>query len=98
MIGDNYLHVQKWKPNFIAEEAKISTLPVWVRFPQLPVEYYTVDWLRKAGDEIGKTIKVDNTTLATTRGRFARVCVEIDMGKLLRTTYRMRGRDRRLQY
>lgn len=54
------------------------------------------------GDEIGKTIKVDSTTRAKTikvdsttraitKGWFARVCVEIDMGKLLRESYRMRG-------
>lgn len=28
MIGDNYLHVQCWRPNFIAESARINTLPV----------------------------------------------------------------------
>lgn len=28
MIRDNYLHVQKWRPNFSAEDAKILTLQV----------------------------------------------------------------------
>lgn len=73
-------------------------LPVWVHFPQLPVEFYTEAWLHKAGDEIGKTIKVNDTTLATIQGRFVRVCVEIDMGKPLKSTYKMRGKDRCLQY
>lgn len=50
MIGDNYLHVQRWRPNFSAEDAKISMLPVWVRFPDLPVEYFDEEWLRRAGD------------------------------------------------
>lgn len=26
MIGDHYLHVQEWKPNFRAEKEEISTL------------------------------------------------------------------------
>lgn len=82
----------------MAEEAKIASMIVWLRFPILPVEYSTEKWLRKAGDEIGKTIKVDSTTLATTRGKFARVCIEIDLGKPLRSRYRMRGREWRLQY
>lgn len=38
LIGDNCLHVQRWKPTFVAESAKITTLPVWVCFPKLPVE------------------------------------------------------------
>lgn len=41
MIDDHYLHVQQWKPNFIAEEAIITHLPVWIRFPKLPVEYFS---------------------------------------------------------
>lgn len=39
MIGVNYLHIQRWRPNFFTEEATISTLPVWVRFTDLLVEY-----------------------------------------------------------
>lgn len=98
MIGDHYLHVQKWRPNFSGEDAKIKSLPVWVRFPDLPVQYFDEEWLRKAGDEMGRTLKVDDTTRATARGRFARVCVEIDMGKPLRANYKMKGKNYRLQY
>lgn len=68
MIVDNLLHLQRWKPNFVTKTTKICTLPVWVKFPQLPVEYYTVDWLNKAGDNIGRTINVDSTTLTASRG------------------------------
>lgn len=82
----------------MAEDAKILALPVWVRFRGLPVEYFDEEWLCRAWDEIGKTTKVDSTTRATTRGMFARVCLEIDMGKPLRANYRMRGKDWRLQY
>lgn len=57
MIGDNYLHVQRCQPNFVAEEAKIFSLPVWARFPQLPVEYYTVDWLIMVGNNIGEQLR-----------------------------------------
>lgn len=78
MIGDNNLHIQRWRPNFREETEKIKSLPVWVRSPVLPIEYYTEKWLRKAGDETGKTIKVDVTTLVISRGKFARVCVEIE--------------------
>src|SRR4051812_37687190 len=77
MIGDNYLHVQRWRHNFVAYSAKITSLPVWVRFPWLPVEYYTEKWLWNAGNNIGKTIKIGDTTLATSRGRCAWICVEI---------------------
>lgn len=78
MIGENYLHVQRWKANFCPETEIITSLPVWIRFPLLPLEYYKPAWLKRVADQIGRTIRVDNTTLTTVRGRFARVCVEVD--------------------
>lgn len=77
MIGENYQHVQMWTPNFRADKADISSLLVWIRFPLLPMEYYTESWLRRAGSQIGGTIKVDIATLIASRGRFARVCLDI---------------------
>lgn len=43
MIGDNYLHIQRWRSNFMAEKAEITSLYVWVRFSVLPVEYTLKD-------------------------------------------------------
>lgn len=76
----------------------IKSLPVWVRFPVLPVEYYKEDWLKRAGDRIGKMIRVDDTTRALTRGKFARVCIEIKLLKPLKAGYKLRGQRWRLQY
>lgn len=98
MIGDNYLHVQKWRPRFRADKEEIHTMPVWVRFPVLPVECYTIRWLKQAGNHIGRTVKVDFATLLASRGRFARVCVEVDLDKPLMAGYVMRGEYYRLQY
>lgn len=92
MIRNHYLHVQRWKPNFIADESTINTLPVWDHFPVLIVEYYTTGWLIKAGDRFGKTLRVDDTTLVASRGNFARVCEEIDLVKPLKAGYRLRIR------
>lgn len=98
MIRGNYLQVHKWRHNFLTNLAKITSLPVWIRFPWLPMEYYPEEWLRKAGGTIGKTIKMNMTTLATSRGKFAWVCVEIDLDKLLVARYWKRKRDSQLQY
>lgn len=98
MIGENYLHVQRWKSNFCPESEVTSSLLVWIRFPLLPVEYYKPAWLKKAADQIGHTIRVDHTTMTTVRGKFARVCVEVDFSVPLKSHYRMRGKDYRIQY
>lgn len=98
MIDDHYLHIWRWVPNFFPDEAVITSLPVWVRFPLLPVECYTNTWLARAGNRIGKTLKVDNATKMTSRGNFARVCAEVDLSKPLKARYKFRGRILKLQY
>ncbi|KAL8167773.1 hypothetical protein V2J09_009272, partial [Rumex salicifolius] len=42
-----------------------------------------LEWIAST---IGKTIKLDKKTLQTNRGRFARVCVEVDLTKPLKST------------
>lgn len=76
----------------------ITHLPLWIRFPLLPVEYYSRQWLHRAGNHIGKTLKVDTTTLLASRGRFARVCVEVDLTQPLKSSYRFKSITWRVQY
>ncbi|XVF39951.1 hypothetical protein PTKIN_Ptkin01aG0074000 [Pterospermum kingtungense] len=45
------------------------TLAVWVRFPNLPIEYYDELFFMKAGRLIGKPLRVDAITLEASRGR-----------------------------
>lgn len=68
MIGENYLHAQRWKPNFRADREEINSMPVWMRFSILSVEYYTEGWLKRAGDRIGRMLRVDIATLLASRG------------------------------
>jgi len=69
MLGDNYLVIQEWLPNFICEEDNITHLMAWVRIPKLSVEYFNKHFLlHKIGKKIGKVIKVDNTTANVERG------------------------------
>lgn len=41
----------------------------------------------KMGSLVGQTVKIVPTTLSSTQGKFAKVCVEIDFGKPLGATY-----------
>lgn len=87
-ISIHYLHIQQWVPNFMPKSTIIVWLHVLVRFPVLPVKYYTtIKWLERARNKIGSTIKVDRTPLLASRGKFARVCVEVDLIKPLKKGY-----------
>ncbi|CAN1144935.1 hypothetical protein LINPERHAP2_LOCUS14393 [Linum perenne] len=98
MVGDHYVVIQDWRPHFQPEGSPISTLRVWVRLPGIPLEYFDADVLTIIGDRIGKTVRLDHTTLEGSRGNFARVCVEVDLSKPLLSKYRLRRRVRRVEY
>lgn len=44
-----------------------------VRLPELPLEFFNEELLMRVGDHLGTAIKVDGTTVAAMRGRFARI-------------------------
>ncbi|MCH79387.1 hypothetical protein A2U01_0000136 [Trifolium medium] len=79
LIYDRCLAVSHWSPEFASPNAKIERTVVWVRFPGLNLVYYDESFLMAMASAIGRPIKVDINTLNVERGRFARVCVEVDL-------------------
>ncbi|KAI9121670.1 hypothetical protein K1719_008703 [Acacia pycnantha] len=80
MIADRYLLVQHLRPNFNPWRADSQKrVAVWVRIPDLPHELYNVESIRRIGNMIGRTLKIDRTTAFSEKCGFARVCVEVDL-------------------
>ncbi|CAN0873377.1 hypothetical protein LINGRAHAP2_LOCUS10357 [Linum grandiflorum] len=75
--------LKQWCPQFVPEDATMSSLITWIRIEGLPLEYYQDDALYPIVSQIGSPIHVDRQTAVVTRGKFARVCVEIDLSKPL---------------
>ena len=83
MLFDHYMSVQTRSHDFVASSAKIEKTLVWIRFPSLNVTYYDEDVLITLASGIGILVKIDYSILQVSRGKFARVCVEIELNKLV---------------
>ncbi|XP_057444266.1 uncharacterized protein LOC130736451 [Lotus japonicus] len=81
MIFDHYLAVSTWNADFIAPEARVTRTLAWIRIPGLNVVFYDENFLLSVAQVIGTPVKVDVKTLRGDRGRFARICVELDLTK-----------------
>jgi hypothetical protein len=81
MIYDNYVAIRPWTKDFISSQVKINKTLVWIRFPSLGLEYYDESLLLALASAVGTPVKVDLHTLDASRGKFARVCIEIDLDK-----------------
>ncbi|XP_057450418.1 uncharacterized protein LOC130742100 [Lotus japonicus] len=98
MIADHYLMVQRWRPMFRAGENEVKKIAVWIRLPDLPVELFNDTFLWRLGSILGTMLKIDSHTSIHTRGRFARICVELDLSQQLTPTFTAMGEEHRLEY
>ncbi|XVE96848.1 hypothetical protein REPUB_Repub02eG0258600 [Reevesia pubescens] len=83
IVAGHYLTVRKWKPLFCPNQETIGTTAVWVRLPGLPLELFNRKLLVDAGNLLGKTVKIDKPTEESSRGKYARICVEVQLDKPL---------------
>ena len=97
-INQQFLTVCRWSSGFRPSEAKISTTAVWARLPELPIELYDMDILRCIDNQIGTLLKIDARTRDNVRGRFARLCVQIDIDQPLVPKIRVGDIVQRIQY
>lgn len=92
MVQGHYIAVKKWRPHFSTKHEEIASTLAWVRIPKLPVEYFDEHVLMKLGNLLGKAVRVDDTTMNVERGKYARLCVEIDLKKPLMSGVLLNGK------
>lgn len=98
LIYNHYLIVRRWTPNFDPMSESIETVAAWVRLSRLPIEYYDSKVLRAIGNQIGKTVRIDDHTLTQARGKYARLCVEVDLTKPLLAMFELQDRFYTVEY
>lgn len=97
MVGA-YLLVRVWEPNFAPKDSQIETTAIWVRLPQLLTEFYDSILLQRVGRKIGRLLKIDAYTLATLRGRYAWICVQVPMDTPLKSSFTIDNHKQQLHY
>ncbi|CAL2259569.1 unnamed protein product [Prunus armeniaca] len=83
IIAGQYLVMQKWRPGFCPATAHITRMAVWLHVSAIQLECFDVWSLKRVGNLLGKLLKIDSLTIAQNRGKFARLCVELDLTKPL---------------
>ncbi|OMO79365.1 hypothetical protein CCACVL1_13717 [Corchorus capsularis] len=90
-IAGHFLTMRKWEPNFRPSAASFSSVAVWVRLLELPVELFEEAILKKIGSKIGLPLKIDSHTLTGERGKYTRICVQINLDKALAKSITIEG-------
>lgn len=77
------LFIKPWHGGFNAAEDLPSRVPVWVRLPWLPLEFWREDILQQIAALLGKSVAIAQNTLIKKVFSFARIYVEIDLNNPL---------------
>ncbi|KAL6527507.1 hypothetical protein OROGR_016597 [Orobanche gracilis] len=79
MVFDHYVAISNWSLDFDSTTASVKKAMVWIRLSGLNMFYYDKTFLLPIASAIGRPVKIDPNTMAYARGRFARICVEINL-------------------
>ena len=58
---------------------QITSLPIWVKFFNIPLEYWTATSLGYIASAVGIPLHLDTLTANHSRLSYARICVEVDV-------------------
>ncbi|XP_075080525.1 uncharacterized protein LOC142166022 [Nicotiana tabacum] len=77
--------LKNWSLDFVFDPKCLNVIPLWVRFPNLPVGHWPAEALSKLASVVGRPMYTDLYTTEMDRISFARVLVEIDISHPLRS-------------
>ena len=61
----------------------MSLVADWIRLNELPIELYEPKVLKEIGGNIGNVLRIDSYTAMEARGKYARLCIQVDVNKPL---------------
>lgn len=82
----------------MVETTNLLAVAVWIKLPGLPIEYYEPSVLKDIGLAIGPVLRIDTQTATEARGRFARLCVQVNFDKPIIKIVKIGGLRQPVQY
>ncbi|XP_059076651.1 uncharacterized protein LOC131875931 [Cryptomeria japonica] len=77
MVGKTALVLQKWHLNLNMNDSLLAQVPVWVKLPGLPLEYWAESIFSGIESSFGELLLIDPVTTSKRRLTHARFCVGI---------------------
>ncbi|XP_059070774.1 uncharacterized protein LOC131860385 [Cryptomeria japonica] len=71
------MYIQKWYPNVGREDKFVVQVPVWIKLPTLPMEYWEEDVFAGIANAFGELIVIDPVMTSRRRLIYARICIGV---------------------
>ena len=76
----------------------MASIVVCIRLSELPIKYYDMEVLKQIGKSIEDVLRIDTHTASESRGRYARLCIQVDVEKPLTTSLIIEGIEHPISY
>ncbi|KAH0665545.1 uncharacterized protein [Solanum tuberosum] len=83
MLNNKPIIVKDWSADFNFNKEVLQTVPIWVKYPNLPLNCWSMDSLSRISSGLGVPLYADECTTKVERITFARVLVEMDVAREL---------------
>ncbi|XP_028552874.1 uncharacterized protein LOC114580217 [Dendrobium catenatum] len=84
-FSGNIIGLDRWTPSFSPNSMTGLSSQIWIRLPQLPLQYWDLHNVMRIASQFGTPLWIDAQTGIEGRREYARVCVRLDLAKQLQT-------------
>ncbi|XP_019264955.1 PREDICTED: uncharacterized protein LOC109242565 [Nicotiana attenuata] len=84
IINNRLIILKQWTTDFDFEKEFPTEIPLWIRFPKLPLNCWDVNSLSRIASSIGTPMYADECTAKQLRVSYARMLMVVDMTKPLK--------------
>ncbi|XP_059288877.1 uncharacterized protein LOC132042304 [Lycium ferocissimum] len=82
--------VKPWTPDFDFHSEVLTTIPLWVKLPNLPLSCWGIESLSRIGSTLSKPLYADECTSHIERVPNARLLIQVDITKELPNTTKVK--------
>ncbi|KAF3787887.1 hypothetical protein EJ110_NYTH09643 [Nymphaea thermarum] len=80
VVGGRFLITSRWKPGTELRLNEEESIPLWIRFPQLPILFWNSYSFKAIAQGMGASfIRADECTMHRDKLSFARVCIDVPL-------------------
>ncbi|KAG5620619.1 hypothetical protein H5410_005837 [Solanum commersonii] len=83
LLNNRPIIVKVWSPEFDFNKEVLQTVPIWVKYPNLPLSCWSMDSLSRISSGLEEPLYADECTTKVDRVSFARVLIEMDVAREL---------------
>jgi len=83
LLNNRPIIVKVWSPEFDFNKEVLQTVPIWVKYPNLPLCCWSMDSLSRISSGLGEPLYANECTTKVDRISFARVLIEMDVAREL---------------